>query len=126
MSRRVKDENMQPVLIAEHLRMPDDLRVAHGIRIMKLRKQHKYSQERLAEVLGRSTSYISDVEHGRVFLNGEEYYAICKEFDTSMDYLFRNIVDSSATDEIYKALKDDFTGKEIDVIKRFCAYIQKL
>lgn len=58
-----------------------------GMRIAKLRNQHGYTQERLANALNIDRSILSRVEAGKRGLSIEVYVQLSACFDVSLDYL---------------------------------------
>ncbi len=64
---------------------------ALGQRIKKVRKQKRFTQERLAENLEVSTVYISQVENGKTKLSLEMLVRIAKLLDTNPGYFLTGI-----------------------------------
>ncbi len=60
-----------------------------GKRISKLRKEHHFTQEQLAEKLDISIKHCSCVERGVAALSLERLIDLCGIFDTNLDYLIR-------------------------------------
>lgn len=58
-----------------------------GKRIRGVRKEKKISQERLAELASLSSSYISDIENGKVNASLFSYYQIAKALNMPLSTL---------------------------------------
>lgn len=58
-----------------------------GLRISRLRKEHKITQEKLAEELDISVKHMSSVERGISSLSLEKLIQVSKIFDCTLDYL---------------------------------------
>ena len=58
-----------------------------GQRLFALRKANKHVQKDLAEMLGVSTTHISDMENGRRATTLEKLAQICVFYNISADYL---------------------------------------
>lgn len=56
-------------------------------RLKELRKEKKYTQGRLAELVGSSQSNVSSWETGVYAPSADELQALAKEFQVSIDYL---------------------------------------
>ena len=56
-------------------------------RLRALRKGAGEKQERLAEVLGVTTTQISDMENGKTTTTLEKFVLICEHYRVSADYL---------------------------------------
>lgn len=61
--------------------------VAIGERVRIRRKALKITQEKLAEKIDVSTSFIGHIERGTRKMSVETLYAICKALGVSADYL---------------------------------------
>ena len=68
-----------------------------GIRISQLRKDHGFTQEKLAEKLDITTKHVSAVERGVSSLSLEKIIEASKLFDCSLDYLVLGTNNSSNT-----------------------------
>jgi transcriptional regulator with XRE-family HTH domain len=68
-----------------------DLKSALGIRVRKLRKALKWSQERMAEACGMHWTYIGQVERGERNLTLQSIQAIAKGLNVKISDLFRGL-----------------------------------
>lgn len=66
-----------------------------GKRIVALRQQHNFSQEKLADMLATGRSTIIRYETGQTFPNSEIIIKLCSIFSVSADYLL-GLSDSSS------------------------------
>lgn len=62
-----------------------------GARIKTFRKEHKISQQKLANILGLNKSCISRYESGQNLILSLPLYILCKEYNVSADYLLGKI-----------------------------------
>lgn len=104
--------------------MEKDTLAAIGTRIAEIRRQHKVTQEALADMLGVSPKHISHVENATSCLSLKNIIRFCTIFDCSMDYIIfgkqNNAALSKLPDEIVKILN---TGNDED-IARLNRYLQ--
>lgn len=75
-----------------------ELNARIGVRIAPLRKQHKMTQEQLAEKLDISIKHCSAVERGLSCLSLEKLIEVSTLFDVSLDYLIKESPDCSYDD----------------------------
>ena len=68
-----------------------------GKEIKKLRLSKGYTQKELASKIGVTTRYISDIEQDRSNASYDVLIKICNLFKVSLDELFSNYLDVSAT-----------------------------
>ena len=68
-----------------------------GDKIAKLRKEHNYTQEQLADVLGVSRQSISKWESNIMYPETDKLIRISEIFDCSLDYLLRDSIDDSGS-----------------------------
>ena len=76
-----------------------ELYIEIGERIKSSRENAGITQEKLADALGVSSQFVSDVERG---VSGPSLYTIiciCKQLHVSSDYLLMGIEDSSSLPE---------------------------
>lgn len=104
--------------------MENDTFAAIGTRIAEIRRQHKITQEALADMLGVSPKHISHVENATSSLSLKNLIQFCAIFHCSLDYIiFGKQYDEALSrlpDEIVKILN---TGNEDD-IDRLNRYLQ--
>ena len=65
-----------------------------GQRIKRYRKEKGYSQQQLAEIIGLSTNYISDIERGTKFPLLDKFVAIVNALGCTTDDIFADVVES--------------------------------
>lgn len=66
-----------------------------GDKIAKLRKEHNYTQEQLAELLGVSRQSISKYESGLAYPETAKLIKLSELFDCTVDYLLKDNVEES-------------------------------
>ena len=87
-----------------------------GDRVRQARLAKRMSQMDLAEAVGMSVSFISNIEVGKQSLNIRALIAISDVLSVSADWLLRSSTESDVTiDEILKEL-ENCTPKEREVI----------
>ena len=59
-----------------------------GEALQKLRKSNGYTQEKIAEKIGVTVRYISDIEQDRAKPSYEVLVKICNIFEISLDQIF--------------------------------------
>ena len=62
-----------------------------GIRLKEFRKEHKFTQEKLAEMLNTTHSNVGFYEKGRNFIATPFLYQVCHKYHVSADYLLGRI-----------------------------------
>lgn len=104
--------------------MENDTLTAIGTRIAEIRRQHKVTQESLADMLGVSPKHISHVENATSSLSLKNLIHFCAIFGCSFDYIIfgkdSNEALSKLPDGIVKILN---TGSSDD-IDRLNRYLQ--
>lgn len=69
--------------------MTDKSNAEHlGTRVKKLRKEKGYTQIELAERLGITQGYLSEIERGNETPGRELYFVLAEKLDTNMEYLY--------------------------------------
>ena len=76
-----------------------------GKRIKLKRKQLKITQEKLAEIIDVSTSFISEIERGTSISSLQTITKIAQTLDLSLDYLIFGITMSNSNTTFYDILK---------------------
>ncbi|MBP3627628.1 MAG: helix-turn-helix transcriptional regulator [Clostridia bacterium] len=69
-------------------------REALGKRIREARKQKSFTQQQLAETLGITDVYVSEIERGNKMPSIPLFIAIVEALDISADYLLRDNISS--------------------------------
>lgn len=102
-----------------------------GLKIKKRRQEINMTQEALAEKLDISTSFLSRVENGISIAGFETYCKICKELDTTLDYLTQDILISAKRKQseiIFGNLIKKLNKKQIEyilnTIENFIDYLE--
>lgn len=85
-----------------------------GKNIQKIRKSYGYTQEKLAEEIGCSTRYISDIEQNRSNPSYEVLANICNLFKIGMNELFADYLDIFNKDTVDFGIAGFQTLKEED------------
>ena len=76
-----------------------------GARIQELRKSKKFTQEKLAELIGLDTPNLSNIERGKRFVSSETLERIIKALDVEEKELF-DFGHILQRDEIIKQIND--------------------
>ena len=79
--------------------MPNDVLINSGARLRALRRERRYTQERLAELTKLSTRHIAGIEKGEANPSYEVLYTIISVLGTSFDAIF-NPADGQVEREI--------------------------
>lgn len=102
--------------------MENDTFTTIGIRIAEIRRQHKITQEALADMLGVSPKHISHVENATSSLSLKNLIQFCTIFNCSFDYLIfgkqHNEPLSKLPDDIVKILSTG-NNEDIDRLNRY-------
>jgi transcriptional regulator with XRE-family HTH domain len=86
--------------------MPFDLRV-FGQRLRGVRKQRDLSQQALADALGTSHGWISELENARqTHIQADTVYRLCEALGISADYLM-GLTDTARSKPPRQARQDD-------------------
>ena len=76
-----------------------------GKRIQAKRKQLKITQEKLAEIIDVSPSFISEIERGTSISSLNTITKIAKNLELSLDYLIFGITQSNSNTTFFDILK---------------------
>ena len=96
-----------------------------GKRIRKIRKSRRYTQETLAEMVGISTNYLSDIERGNSFPRIDKLVAIINILECTADDLFADVitigykVKSSRLSEQLATLSSEDQEKAFAILEAF-------
>lgn len=66
-----------------------------GDRVKELRKKRRLTQEQLAEKIGVSLQYVSEIERGLSMPSMQVFLRLLEVLDASADYLLRDMVSSA-------------------------------
>ena len=106
-----------------------DMNLDIGLRIGQIRREHKMTQEVLAEKLDVTVKHISAVERGLSSLSMDKCVELCKIFDCSMDTLILGrqckSLESKLPNTIVEILSSD-NDVEIDRLQRFLRFYLEL
>lgn len=91
-----------------------------GKRIREVRRQAGITQEKLAEKMGISASYLGHVERGTRIASLETVVAACNALQVSMDYLLKASLDLKQT-----YLPDSISPMEKDRLSHFLRLAQE-
>ncbi len=75
-----------------------------GEQIRKLRHERRWTQARLAELLGISQNYLSELERGLGSFTAEQLLAILKHFNVPIDYFSQKKISDKFEGQIQNAL----------------------
>ena len=93
-----------------------------GEKLSKLRKEHNYTQEKLAEILGVSRQAISKWESDGAFPETDKLILLAKLYDCSIDYLIRNderITHNDAKPVVDNTRLNDFKKEANQSLKKY-------
>jgi len=104
---------------------------AIGNRIKEQRMMKKISQEKLAELVDVTPSYISNIESGNRIGSLSTMMEIAKVLDSSLDYLLLNDLTNNYndenTDKLLVEFKNIFTQLEDkEIIKEYIEYCKSI
>ncbi|HIT24008.1 MAG TPA: helix-turn-helix transcriptional regulator [Candidatus Faecimonas intestinavium] len=101
-----------------------------GLRIAEARVKHDLTQEELAEKIGKTSQFISNIETGKRKPSLSTLLNIAKVLNLSLDYLiYDNDIEEKIRDDIYmkqiykqlESLDDEKRNKLLDIVE----YISK-
>lgn len=75
-----------------------------GKRIMRVRKEHGYTQEKLSELIGFSKNHLSGIECGKYTATTPFLFKLCSVLGRTPDYYLIGQV-SSSTDELTETIR---------------------
>ena len=75
-----------------------------GKRIMRVRKEHGYTQEELSELIGFSKNHLSGIECGKYTATTPFLFKLCSVLGRTPDYYLIGQV-SSSTDELTDTIR---------------------
>lgn len=75
-----------------------------GKRIMRVRKEHGYTQEELSELIGFSKNHLSGIECGKYTATTPFLFKLCSVLGRTPDYYLIGQV-SSSTDELTETIR---------------------
>ena len=96
-----------------------------GKRIQKIRQSKGYTQQQLAEMIGLSTNYLSDIERGKSSARLDKLVAIINALEYSADDVFSDVINfgykvkSSRLSERLEALPPEEREKAFAILDAF-------
>lgn len=93
-----------------------DAKIQIGSRIREARDRAGFSQERLAEILGKTTQFVSDLERGVTGASLATAIRICEVLHASSDYILMGRKTDGSSDTI--AEFEYLSDQEKDLIDR--------
>ena len=95
-----------------------------GNNIKKIRNKEKISQERLAELIGKSAHFISLLERGESGLSVGTLLDICKALDTDTNSIFAGTLDTkSYANSFLNKSFESFSDSDKDMVVYLINYI---
>lgn len=95
-----------------------------GNNIKKIRNKEKISQERLAELIGKSAHFISLLERVESGLSVGTLLDICKALDTDTNSIFAGTLDTkSYSDSFLNKSFESFSDSDKDMVAYLINYI---
>lgn len=92
------------------------LNVEIGKRIRTARRNNHLTQDNLAEVLGLSTQYISNLERGVVGASFPTIISLCQSLHVSSDYILMGAEDRGLSNLVVEL--DSLDHRELSMIRR--------
>lgn len=96
-----------------------ELNVQIGQRIRRAREERGYTQEKLAELVGVSVQYTSDLERGKVGASVATIVRLCRALEVSSDFLLfgSSPVDANAVSQYLAGLNDTQLAIAADALR---------
>lgn len=95
-----------------------------GNNIKKIRNKEKISQERLAELIGKSAHFISLLERGESGLSVGTLLDICKALDTDTNSIFAGTLDTkSYANSFLNKSFESFSDSDKDMVAYLINFI---
>lgn len=104
--------------------MENNFLIPLGKRISDIRRSHKITQEKLADMLGVSPKHISHTECGTSSLSLKNLIEFCKLFDCSLDYLVFGKTSNSILDKLPEEIINLLSHGTEEEIDRLIRYLQ--
>jgi len=99
-----------------------------GLRLKSLRTSHKLTIERLAELVGTSTSFIGLVEKGSSGISIDNLHKLSKIFTVTTDYILTGSMDKPDHQSKFAKLNSalfDYSEDELNFIVELSEFIKK-
>lgn len=93
-----------------------------GKRIMRIRKEHGYTQEELSELIGFSKNHLSGIESGKYTVTTAFVFKLCSVLGKTPDYFLIGHV-SATTDELTNLVRRLSEEEQLLVVKMIELYI---
>ena len=100
-----------------------------AVRLKALRTQRQLTIERLAELIGVSTSFINLIERGETGISAENLYKLSQVFNCTIDYLLTGTESDaqSSTHSKFETLNTalfDYTDDELKFVLELSAFLK--
>ena len=86
-----------------------------GKKIKIARIKAKYTQEELAEEIGISARYVSQLERGKAFGSANTIISICKALNIDSNFLFNDLINPQDSDSINNFINTKFLQSYIQL-----------
>lgn len=96
-----------------------------GIRIMQKRKENKFSQEKLAEMIDISKNHLSSIECGVNLPTVKVTQNICNALGGTFDYYYLGRINEESEEEIIKVFQQLSEKEQKIALELICFYIQR-
>lgn len=95
-----------------------------GTRIAGIRKSHKVTQEKLAELLDVTPKHISHVENSTSSFSLKQLVKFCDQFDCSLDYIVFGKSYNSALSILPTKIVEILENGDADAKRRLIRYLE--
>ena len=103
--------------------MTDDEYSKIGSRISAIRREHKMTQEKLAELLNVTTKHISHVENSTSSFSLKQLIHFCEIFNCSFDYLIFGDKENPALSKLPDGIIDILNTNDEDRLDKLRRYL---
>ncbi len=94
--------------------MPDKNYEEIGKRIQKTRKEQRFTQSDVAEMLNVTQKHVSEVERGESMFSMKQFIRFCEKLDCSLDYLVLGNSTDPALSGLPSEIIDILNGSNAD------------
>ena len=97
--------------------------------ILKIAKEHGYTNKQLCELLNKNPSYVSDWKNGKSKPKADEVLLLAQRFGVSVDNLLGNDISMSdnvgnGIDELFLNEIADLTDEELEEVKKYIEFLK--
>ena len=110
-------DNCHFTIISYHMKERKEINIQIGRRIQKARETSGYTQEKLADKVGVSIQYISDLERGIVGTSVPTLIKICNTLCVSSDYILMGKDEIQDISSVEGRL-NNLSSEEIQIIEK--------